>query len=522
MRHRVRDGDELAVERADHAALAVVHGDELGATDHPRLLDAVAGQAERQRRPVDRERDVAQQEGEAAGVVLVRVGEEHGLDPVGVLAQVGEVGEDEVDAGHVDLGEHDPAVDDEDAVLDLEAEAVPADLTEPAEEDDLDRRRAHTGSDLIALRLAVPYDASGSTVWEGGMRARSRVMGLVSAWSLAFAVASVGVAVPAGASAPAGSSAATWSLSDIKTARALIADVPEAIRPSCAMNDLHAPGGDGRVVASIRCSVPSGDGNYTLDYVQYESADAMQSVYDDVVAAPLEVPRPDGCTEDNGYTVDDEHAGSYVCVPGEYSNSIIYTYEPLQVVATLTDYFDDGIESDAASLSTYWNDHAGPNADAGTVPRLLTNKQGLAAYQALRAKIPAAIRPKCKPNRNSFTNPYVAAQVECEHPSPGVWLARLHVVPGRRGHELRPTTRTASSPSARTRSPGAPCPASGTWKVKGAVRGRYACTVDTDNSYLLWTLNKARIVVYAYAEVGDMDTADFIDWWNNEAGPNLN
>ena len=69
-------------------------------------------------------------------MVLVRVGEEDALDPVGVLAQVREVGEDEVDAGHVGVGEHDPAVDDEDAVVDLEAEAVPADLPEPAEEDD--------------------------------------------------------------------------------------------------------------------------------------------------------------------------------------------------------------------------------------------------------------------------------------------------------------------------------------------------------------------------------------------------
>ena len=34
-------------------------------------------------------------------MVLVRVGEEGGLDPVGVLAQVGEVGQDEVDPGHV-------------------------------------------------------------------------------------------------------------------------------------------------------------------------------------------------------------------------------------------------------------------------------------------------------------------------------------------------------------------------------------------------------------------------------------
>ena len=76
VRHRVRDRDELAVERADPAALAVVHRDQLGAVEHPRFLDAVAGQRERQRRAVDRHRDVAEQEGEPAGVVLVRVGEE--------------------------------------------------------------------------------------------------------------------------------------------------------------------------------------------------------------------------------------------------------------------------------------------------------------------------------------------------------------------------------------------------------------------------------------------------------------
>ena len=75
-------------------------------------------------------------------MVLVAVGEDDALDAVGVLAQVGEVGEDEVDAGHVGVGEHQPAVDDEDAAVDLEAEAVPADLPEPAEEDDANRARA--------------------------------------------------------------------------------------------------------------------------------------------------------------------------------------------------------------------------------------------------------------------------------------------------------------------------------------------------------------------------------------------
>ena len=129
-------GTNSTVERPDAPALAVGHGDQLGAVEHPGLLDAVAGEAERQRRAVDRDGDVAQQVGEPAGVVLVGVGEHDALDPVGVLAQVGEVGQDEVDAGHVGVGEHEPAVDDEDAPVDLEAEAVAPDLTQPAEEDD--------------------------------------------------------------------------------------------------------------------------------------------------------------------------------------------------------------------------------------------------------------------------------------------------------------------------------------------------------------------------------------------------
>ena len=72
-------------------------------------------------------------------MVLVRVGEEDALHPIGVVAQVREVGKDEVDAGHVDVGKHDPAVDDEDAAVDFEAETVAPDLPEAAQKDDRDR-----------------------------------------------------------------------------------------------------------------------------------------------------------------------------------------------------------------------------------------------------------------------------------------------------------------------------------------------------------------------------------------------
>ena len=72
------------------------------------------------------------------GVVFVGVREEDRLDPIRVLAQVGEVGQDQIDAGHVGVGEHDPAVDEQDAIVDLDATAVAADLAQPAEEHNAD------------------------------------------------------------------------------------------------------------------------------------------------------------------------------------------------------------------------------------------------------------------------------------------------------------------------------------------------------------------------------------------------
>jgi hypothetical protein len=68
--HRVGHGDELDVARPDAAALAVGHRDQLGVVEDPGLLDAVARQAQRERRAVDRERQLPQQVAEAAHVVL--------------------------------------------------------------------------------------------------------------------------------------------------------------------------------------------------------------------------------------------------------------------------------------------------------------------------------------------------------------------------------------------------------------------------------------------------------------------
>jgi hypothetical protein len=74
-------------------------------------------------------------------VVLVPVGQDDAVDPVGPLPEIGELGQDQVDAGHVGIGEHDAAVEDDDAAVDLDTGAVTTDLAESSEKDDTDRRR---------------------------------------------------------------------------------------------------------------------------------------------------------------------------------------------------------------------------------------------------------------------------------------------------------------------------------------------------------------------------------------------
>ena len=155
VRNAVGDGDELDVERPDPPPLVVGHHVQRRPTEQSALLDAVAGEPEGDRGAEDREADLAQQERDAADVVLVPVRRDQRFDALGVLAQVGEVGKDEIDAVQVGAGEHQPAVDEQDpsAVADalLDRHAVAPDLAEPAEKDEADRF-SHVAAQPRALR----------------------------------------------------------------------------------------------------------------------------------------------------------------------------------------------------------------------------------------------------------------------------------------------------------------------------------------------------------------------------------
>ena len=100
------------------------------------LAQLRAHEAERQLGAVDRHvRKVAQDVGQRAHVVLMRVREEDAAHLRLVVLQVGDVGDDEVDAEHLLVGEHQAGVDDDHVVALLDGHHVLADLANTAERD---------------------------------------------------------------------------------------------------------------------------------------------------------------------------------------------------------------------------------------------------------------------------------------------------------------------------------------------------------------------------------------------------
>ena len=71
-----------------------------------------------------------------ADLVLMAVGQEYPAHPVDLVAQIGDIGNDQVNAEHVRFGKHQAAVDDDDILAVLEGGHVQPDLPETAEGDE--------------------------------------------------------------------------------------------------------------------------------------------------------------------------------------------------------------------------------------------------------------------------------------------------------------------------------------------------------------------------------------------------
>ena len=160
-------GEELGREAAELHLVARLDLDEL------RVLDLMLGElaldeAEGHLRAVDGHVaiEVLHEVREGSRVVLVAVRDDDAAQLVGVLQHVGVVGQDEVDARMVVIGEHEARVVQDHVALALEHGHVLADGIEPAERDDLERgvrvllRRAEVGAARVLLAalplLALP------------------------------------------------------------------------------------------------------------------------------------------------------------------------------------------------------------------------------------------------------------------------------------------------------------------------------------------------------------------------------
>ena len=123
---------------------------QLGRAQQAVLVELRLDEAERQpRRPDLRNLHLAHQVRERADVVLVRVGEHDRPNLPGPVAQVREVGQDEVDAEMLVPRERKPGVDDEASPLVLEDGHVLSDLAEAAERD-------HAQEPAGTLSVAAP------------------------------------------------------------------------------------------------------------------------------------------------------------------------------------------------------------------------------------------------------------------------------------------------------------------------------------------------------------------------------
>jgi hypothetical protein len=85
-------------------------------------------------RAINWERHFAQQELQSTNVVFVTVCGNACFNAVCVFAQPREVGQHQVDAVHVGVREHEPAVNEQQAIVLLNHHAVSTDLAETSEE----------------------------------------------------------------------------------------------------------------------------------------------------------------------------------------------------------------------------------------------------------------------------------------------------------------------------------------------------------------------------------------------------
>ena len=138
--HAVRDAHELQRERSDRNRRSGLDLDRLRLERV--LLELVLDERQRQRRAVDRAVEMRQHVGHAADVIFVAVRQHQRLQLSLAVLEIGEVGDDQIDARQIRLRKHRAGVDDDSRLPTRDGHHVEAELAQAAERHDIDWRRA--------------------------------------------------------------------------------------------------------------------------------------------------------------------------------------------------------------------------------------------------------------------------------------------------------------------------------------------------------------------------------------------
>ena len=126
----VRNGYKFDFERVDFDEAAGHDFTQRRGVEKAGFVEALFDQREREARAVHRNVEVAKDVGKRADVVFVAVGQYDRADEMAILFEIGDVGNDEVDAEEFGFWEHHSGVDDDDVVAEAQHHHVHSEFAE--------------------------------------------------------------------------------------------------------------------------------------------------------------------------------------------------------------------------------------------------------------------------------------------------------------------------------------------------------------------------------------------------------
>ena len=139
----VRDLNGMNGEGSGLEALVGAHFAQVGVVEQAVLVEFVFDVGERELGAPDGDFEFGEHPGKRADVIFVAVSQDDAANALAILDEIGDVGDNDVDAEKLGFGEHESGVDDENVVSPADGHAVHAEFAEAPEGDDLQFSSGH-------------------------------------------------------------------------------------------------------------------------------------------------------------------------------------------------------------------------------------------------------------------------------------------------------------------------------------------------------------------------------------------